>query len=166
MLEPLSLAAVTVANLIFSKVLEKSSKQIGEQLAEAASNKVGQLLNLVQEKFQEEGVEGKLTKAQEEPSETKIEKFKNELVEQMSEDEVFAQKMQSIIDELKEELKDELQSDEQLKQIFLKDVVIKGDAEIGGISQEATRGGNVTQEAVTGVQVGGNFKIGNISQKG
>ncbi|MEI6427932.1 MAG: hypothetical protein WCO45_06010 [Pseudanabaena sp. ELA607] len=157
-MEPLSLAAATIAKLIFSKVLEKNGKEIGDQLAEAASNKVSQLLNFVREKFQKEGVEGKLTKAQEEPSEAKIKKFESELIDQMSEDEEFAKKMQAFIAELK--------SDEKLTQVFFKDVDVSGDAEIGGISQKATRGGDVTQEAVTNVKVGGSLKIGNVSQEG
>jgi len=96
-MEPLSLAA-TIAKLIFSKVLEKNGKEIGDQLAEAASNKVSQLLNFVREKFQKEGVEGKLTKAQEEPSEVKIKKFESELVDQMSEDEEFGLFCNPLID--------------------------------------------------------------------
>jgi hypothetical protein len=96
-MEPLSLAA-TIAKLIFSKVLEKNGKEIGDQLAEAASNKVSQLLNFVREKFQKEGVEGKLNKAQEEPSEAKIKKFESELVDQMSEDEEFGLFCNPLID--------------------------------------------------------------------
>jgi len=137
-MEPLSLAAATIAKLIFSKVLEKNGKEIGDQLAEAASNKVSQLLNFVREKFQKEGVEGKLTKAQEEPSEVKIKKFETELVDQMSEDEEFAKKMQAFIAELK--------SDEQLTQIFFKDVEVAGDAEIGGSAKRRLAGGMLSRK--------------------
>ncbi len=63
-MEPLSLTASAIATLILSKALEKD----GERLGEAISDKIGQLLNLIREKFQKEGVEGKLTKAQEDPS--------------------------------------------------------------------------------------------------
>ncbi|MGL5079804.1 MAG: hypothetical protein ACRDBG_28740, partial [Waterburya sp.] len=59
--------------------IEKS----GENLGEAVSNKIGQLLNLIREKFQQERVEGKLLKAQEDPSEKNKDRFKQELAELM-----------------------------------------------------------------------------------
>ncbi|MGK7948088.1 MAG: hypothetical protein AB4368_04610 [Xenococcaceae cyanobacterium] len=152
-MEPLSLTASAIATLIFSKALEKG----GEQLGEAVSEKIGQLLNLIREKFQKEGVEGKLTKAQEEPNEKNKSRFERELAEQMEDDETFAQKLKTLMDELK--------SDEQVNQIFFKGVNVKGDAEIDDVEQTTTRSGSVTQEAVTEVEVGGNLKIGNVKQQ-
>ena len=152
-MEPVSLTAGAIASLIFSKALERG----GEQLGEAISNKIGQLLNLIREKFKAEEVEGKLTKAQEDSSEKNKSRFERELAEQMEDDEAFAQKLKAMMDELK--------SDEQVKQIFFKGVNVKGDAEIGDVEQTATPGGSVRQEAVTEVEVGDNLKIGNVKQK-
>jgi hypothetical protein len=75
----------------------------------------------------------------------------------MENDREFADKLKALIEELK--------SDEQVKQIFFKDVEVTGQAEIGNVEQTATREGSVIQEAVTGVKVGGNLKIGNVKQQ-
>ena len=152
-MEPVTLTAGEIATLIFSKALEKG----GEQLGEAISDKIGQLLNLIREKFQKQGVEGKLTKAQEDPSEKNKSRFEQELTYQMEDDEAFSQKLKTLMDELK--------SDEQVNQIFFKGVNVKGSAEIGDVEQTTTRGGSVIQEALTGVQVGKELKIGNVKQQ-
>ena len=154
-MEPLSLTAGAIATLIFSKALEKG----GEKLGETISDKIGQLLNLIREKFHQEGVEGKLTKAQEDPSDKNKSRFEQELTYQMEDDEAFAKELKELMDELK--------SDDKVRQIFFKGVNVKGDAEIGDIEQKqtTTRGGSVNQEAVTEVEVGGNFKIGNVKQE-
>ena len=154
-MEPVTVTATVsaIATLIFSKALEKG----GEKLGEAISDKIGQLLNLIRDKFQKEGVEGKLTKAQEDPSEKNKSRFERELAEQMEDDEAFAEKLKALMNELK--------SDEQVNQIFFKGVKVKGGAEIGYVEQTTTRSGSVTQEAVTDIKVGKYFKIGNVKQQ-
>ncbi len=150
-MEPLTTTAI-VSALLF-KAFEKS----GEKLGEAVSAKIGQLLNLIREKFKAEDVEGKLTKAEEDPSEKNKSRLEQELAAQMEDDEAFAKKLKALVDELK--------SDDQVNQIFFKDVNVKGDAEIGDVEQTAQKGGSVTQEAVTQVEVGGNLKIHNVKQR-
>ncbi|HAA26707.1 MAG TPA: hypothetical protein DCE56_02280 [Cyanobacteria bacterium UBA8553] len=150
-MEPLTTTAI--ASAILFKAFEKS----GEKLGEAVSAKIGQLLNVIQEKFKAEGIEGKLTKVQEEPSEKNKSRFEQELATQMEDDEVFASKLKAIVDELK--------SDDRVNQIFFKDVDVKGDAEIGDVEQTTKQGSSTTQEAVTQVDIGGNLKIGNMKQK-
>ena len=153
-MEPLSLTAGAIATLIFSKALEK----VGEKSGEAVSNKIGQLLNLIRKKFQKEGVEGKLIKAQEEPNEKNKSRFERELTEQMEDDQAFAAQLSKLMQELKSEPK--------VNQILLKKVKVKGSAEIEEIEQEATGEGAVNQEAVVEVQVGRNLKIGKAKQRG
>lgn len=157
-MEPVTLTAGTIASLIFSKALEKG----GEQLGEAVSDKIAQLLKVIREvireKFKSKGMEGILTQAQDNPIETNKSVFKTVLETQMEDDEVFAQKLKALMDELK--------SDEQVNQIFFKGVKVKGGAEIGDVEQTATPGGSVRQEAVTEVEVGGDLKIGNMKQRG
>ena len=149
-MEPGTLTLTAIASLIFSKALEKG----GEQLGEAAYKKIGQLLNVIREKFKSKGLEGILTQAQDNPIETNKSVFQTVLGTQMEDDEAFAQKLKALMDELK--------SDEQINQIFFKGINVKGDAEIGDVEQTATPGGSVRQEAVTEVEVGGNLKIGNV----
>jgi hypothetical protein len=156
-MEPVITTAAMIASLIFSKALERGGTQLGEKLADAASQKVGQLFNIIQAKFQKEGVEGKLTKAQEDPSDKNKERFERELAELMEDDEAFAEQLRNMINEL--------EADQRVRQIFFKDINVKGDAEVGDIEQTATRDVSVNQEAVTSVEVGGNLKIGNVKQK-
>ena len=151
-MEPLTTTAI--ASALLFKAFEKS----GEKLGEAVSAKIGQLLNLIRDKFKAGNVEGILTRAEEEPSEKNKSRLEQELAEQMEGDKKFAEELESLVKELK--------SDDQVSQIFFKGVNVKGDAEIGDVEQTAQKGGSVTQEAVTQVEVGGNFKIGNVNQKG
>ena len=112
---------------------------------------------MIREKFRTEEVEGKLTKAEEDPSDKNKRRFERELTEQMEDDESFAEKLKVLITELK--------SDEKINQIFFKDIKVQGDAEIREIEQIAKSNSSVKQEAVTEVEIGGNIKIGNIKQQ-
>ena len=151
-MEPLT--TTEIASVLLFKVFEKSCEKLGK----GVSAKIGQLLNLIREKFKAEGVEGKLTKAEEEPSEKNKSRLEQELAVQMEDDESFADRLESLVDELK--------SGDQVNQILFKGVNVKGDAEISDAEQIALKSGSITQEAVTQVEVGGNFKIGNVKQKG
>lgn len=150
-MEPLTTAAIV------SAILFKAFEKGGEKLGEAASTRIGQLLNVIQEKFKEENIEGKLTKAQEDPSEKNKNRLEQELTAQMEDDEVFSKKIKNLVDELK--------SDPHI-QTFFKGVKVKGKAKIGDVEQIATSGGSVQQEVVTDVEVGKDFKIGNVKQQG
>ena len=152
-MEPITLTATAIATLIFSKALEQG----GEQLGKAVSDKIGQLLNLIRTKFQKEGVAGKLTKAQEEPSEKNKARFERELAEQMEDDEAFAKKLRTLMDELK--------LDEQVNQIIIEDSTIQDSAEIVGVEQTTTRGGSINQKIVSRVEVDKDLKIGNVKQQ-
>ncbi len=150
-MEPVSLTAGAIATLIFSKALEKG----GEQLGKAISDKIGQLLNLIREKFQKEGVEGKLTKAQEDPSEKNKSRFEQELTYQMEDDEAFAQKLKALMDELK--------SNGKFNLSFMTDVDAEGKVKTGDINLKATRGNSVNEKAFVKVKTGGDIETGNVN---
>lgn len=152
-MESITLTATAIATLIFSKALETS----GEKLGEAASNKIGQLLNLIHAKFQKEGVEGKLTKAQEEPNEKNKSRFERELAEQMEDDEAFAKQLKELVEQIKAE-------DEKVSQIILSEIELTGDLKAQGIRQKATRSGAVEQEMLKKVKAQ-NIDVGNLSQE-
>ena len=115
MIDPATITATAtaIATVIFSKALEKG----GENLGELVSNRISQLLNFIRDKFQQEGVEGKLIKAQDDPSEKNQDRFKRELADLMEDDENFAHKLKSLIDEIK--------SDEKANTIFFKGMNIQ-----------------------------------------
>ncbi|MDJ0897492.1 MAG: hypothetical protein QNJ55_01690 [Xenococcus sp. MO_188.B8] len=144
----------TIATLVFSKALEKGSEQLGE----AISDKIGQLINLIRERFKQQGMEGALVQAENNPTEDNKKFFQQVLERQMRSDSEFAHKLKILMNEL--------ESNEQVHHIFFKGVNVKGDAEIGDVEQTATGGGSVTQEAFTEVEIGGNLKIGNFKQQG
>jgi hypothetical protein len=155
MVEPVTLTATAtaIATIIFNKALEKG----GENLGDVVSQKIGQLVHLIREKFKAEGIEGKLTKAQEDPNEKNKSRFEQELAQQMEDDETFANKLKELIEELK--------SDKQVEQMFFKGVKTAGRAEIGDVEQETQREGSVRQEAITESDIGGDLKVGNIKQR-
>ena len=122
-MEPIT---TTIATLVLSKALEKGCEQLGD----AISDKIGQLVNLIREKFQKQGMDGALVQAETNPTEENKKFFQQVLEMQMQSDSEFAQKLKGLIDELK--------SDEQVNQIFFKGVNVKGDAEIDNVEQTAT----------------------------
>ncbi len=153
-MEAATLTAGAIATLILSKALEKGGEKLGGVVAE----KIGQLLKIIREKFQKEGVYGKLIKAEQEPNEKNKSRFERELTEQMEDDEEFAARIRQLMEELKSEPK--------VNQILLKNLKVKGSAEIEEIEQEARGEGSVSQEAVVDVEVGGELKIGKAKQRG
>ena len=150
-MESLSLTANAISTLILSKALEKG----GEQLGEAVFDKMGQLLNLISEKFQKEGVEGKLSKVQEDPSDKNKSRFEHELAEQMEDDKAFAKKLKELMDELKSEGKFNIS--------LMTDVDAEGNVKTGDINLKATRGNSVQEKAFVKVKTGGDIETGNIN---
>lgn len=149
-MEPIT--TTMIATLILSKAAEESGKKLGE----AVSTKVSQLLSIIQEKFKAEGVEGKLIKAQENPSEKNKGRLEQELAAQMEDDESFAENVKNLVKELR--------ADPNI-QIFFKGVDVKGGAKIGNVKQTKKMGGGV-QEAIVDVKVGGDFVVGDVEQQG
>lgn len=150
MLDPATITATAtaIAAVIFNKAIEKS----GENLGEAVSNKIGQLLNLIREKFQQERVEGKLLKAQEDPSEKNKDRFKQELAELMEDDEDFANKLV--------ELKKQLEKMEGGRQIMASGLELEGDFKAQDMKQKSGQ----HQEMLTNVKAK-NIDLGNLTQK-
>ncbi|AFY38362.1 fis family transcriptional regulator [[Leptolyngbya] sp. PCC 7376] len=154
MIEPVTATiATSVATILFTKALEKT----GENLGDMASEQIGKLWDAVRAKFQAEDVAGKITKAEADPSEKNVGRFQSELEELLEDDGEFLAELQGILAAL--------EGDAQVKQVLLKNIDVAGDAEIGDMSQSSS-GGNVSQEAITDVKVGGNLKIGNVDQQG
>jgi hypothetical protein len=94
-LDPTHIAATTsaIATIILSKAIEKS----GEHIGDAVYQRIGNLINTVKEKFQQQGELTILTEAQENPSEQTLNQFTQELLELMIEDNEFAATMDKSI---------------------------------------------------------------------
>ncbi len=150
MVEPIS------TTMIVTLLLSKAAEEGGKKLGEAVSSKLGQLLNLIREKFKTEGVEGKLVKVQEDPSEKNRLRFEQELEDQMEDDSEFANKLKALVEEL--------QSDAQIKQVFFKGIKVQQDAKVSNVKQSAAGSGSIEQQAVTDVEIGGSLIIEGIEQ--
>lgn len=160
-MEPLlSMLAGAVTTLLLPKVLEKAGEAIGEKLGEAAIEKSGETVQLVRKtvegKLQAAGTAGLLKRAEEKPTTQNIQVLEGELVNQMEEDRAFSEQLQALIQQL--------QAESPSLQVILDTVRVKGSAEIGNIEQVSETSGT---EQIVGrnLGVGGDLKIGDISQK-
>ena len=152
MIDPATITATAtaIAAVIFNKAVEQSGRELGKEVF----SKIGKLLNFVSAKFQKEGVEGKLLKAQEDPSDKNKGRFTQELEIQMEDDREFASKLKTLIDEIS--------SDEKANTIFFKGMKMKRNVELGDLEMESTDG---NMGAVVDSEIEGDFKMGNISMK-
>lgn len=148
-MEPIALTAATIATLIFSEAFKEGGRTLGK----GVSDLVSQLLSAIRSKFNQEDAEELLILAEQKP-----EKFKpiflSELETQMEKDEVFANQLR--------ELMQELRKDETVNQIVLKGVKAQGSLTAGDIELKATRGRPTNQEAVVDVETGGDITIRNV----
>lgn len=156
MVEPLSLLAGAVTTYIIPKALEK----VGEKVGEAALAKSGEAIQatrkVVQAKLKSTHTDGVLTIAKAEPTEPNLKMLETILLGQMHQDPNFAAQLQALIQQI--------QAQSPALQVVLDTVRIKGNAEIGDIEQVSESG---TAEQVVGrnLGVGGDFKLGKITQK-
>ena len=151
-MDPITLTATAIATLIFSEALKTGGKKLGE----AVSDKIGQLVNLIRAKFQQQGVEGILAKAQQEPNEKNKSKFERELADQMEDDEAFAKQLKELVAQIKAE-------DETIFQSVLTEIEADS-VKAEGIDQEATGSNAVKQEMLKNVK-SKTIDVSNLSQK-
>jgi hypothetical protein len=162
-MEPLTAIAATITTLICSEAAKEFGKDVlkdgAKETAKAAYAKLKTLLSAIQKKFQTEGVEGILKKAQDNPSDPKVQtKLQTELADQMESDRPFAEQLQALIAELEQT--------PEIKQVLLKGIRVQGNATIGDVEQISDRAtGSVHQEALVDVEVGGDLHLGTVKQK-
>lgn len=159
-MEPLlSMLAGAVTTMLLPKVLEKAGEAIGEKLGEAALEKSGETVQLVRQtvqgKLQTAGTAGLLKRAEEKPTAQNIQVLEGELVNQMEEDRAFADQLQALIQQI--------QAESLSLQVVLDTVRVNGSAEIGNIEQ-VSEGGSAEQVVGRNLGVGGDLKIGDVTQ--
>jgi hypothetical protein len=155
-MEPLSVLASVVTNIVLPKVLEKASEKIGEAAIEKSGETVQLVRKTVQDKLQATGTGGLLKRAEEKPTEQNIQVLEGELVNQMKEDRGFAAQLQALIQQI--------QAQSPSFQVVLDTVRIKGSAEIGKIEQ-VSEDGAAEQVAGRNLGVGGDLKVGDVTQR-
>lgn len=151
MVEPLT--AAVIVSLFFSEVVKEGGKALGKGVTDTFT----QLVNTIREKFQAHSVDGILTLAQNQPTETNKAIFQNVLQNQMDTDEAFANKLKELIQQLQAQ-------DESIRQVVLSQIELTGDLKAKDISQKALRDGSVEQEMIKGVKAT-SIDVGNLSQE-
>lgn len=143
-----------IITAVSSLMVSGNRKAIEKKSGETVLNKIGQLIDLVRDKFRREDVAGKLTKLENEPNEKNKLKFERELEEQMEYDELFATDLRKLVQQIEAE-------DRGIVQRVVKDIeaeIIKAkniDVQTEGtasIKQEVAtnlKGKNVELEGIT-----------------
>jgi len=157
MVEPLSVVAGAVTTLILPKVLEK----VGEKIGETAWEKSGQVIQTahetVQSKLQAAGTGGLLARAETNPTEANMQVLQAELVSQMEADQDFAAQLQELVNQI--------QSQSPAVQVILDRLGVRGKLEIGKITQVKEGKSSDKQLIGRNWQVGGDAKVGDITQE-
>lgn len=153
-MEPFSLLAGAITQYVVPKVLNKIGDQVGEVALAKSKASIEAVHKAVQKKMKATNTNGVLAQAQVEPTEANIQVLETVLAGQIKADPMFAQQLQALLDEI-EARSPKLQS-------VLENVRVKGSAEVGDVKQSSS---SATQIVGRNLGVGGDLKIGNISQE-
>lgn len=154
-MEPLTLLASALSQYLVPKALEKIGETVGVSAVAQSQKSIDALRQKVRGKLKASNTDGILTQAQSNPTESNIQVLETVLLSQLDADASFAQQLQQLMDEIH-------QQSPQLQSV-LNNVRIKGDAEIGSVTQNAT--GNSQQVVGQNLGVGGTLKLGDVSQR-
>ena len=149
MIEPTTIiaTATAIATVVFNKAIEQSGREVGK----AVTDKIGQILTAVQNKFKGVGMEGALPQAGTNPTEESKNLFQQVLTMQMNSDPQFAEKLI--------ELKEQLEKLEGGRQIMASGLKVKDFK-----AQDMKQKGAAYQKMLTDVE-GENFELGNLTQE-
>jgi hypothetical protein len=148
-----SLTAAAIASIIFSEAFKEGGKALGQGVAHTFA----QLVNTIRSKFQAHSLEGILTQAENQPTETNRAIFQAVLQSQIDGDSAFANQLQQLVEQLQAQ-------DQGVRQVILSGIEASGDVTAKDITQKATRDGSVDQEMLTQVKAN-NIDVGNLNQE-
>ena len=156
MVEPLSLLAGAVTTYLVPKALEKVGEKVGEAALAQSGAAIQATRKAVQEKMNATQTAGVLMIAEAEPTETNLKLLETVLLTQMRQDQLFAEQLQA--------LNQQIQAQSPGLQAVLDTVRVRGNVEVGNVEQVSETGGT---EQIVGhnLGVGGDLKIGDITQK-
>ena len=156
MVEPLSLLAGAITTYIVPKALEKVGEKFGEATLAKSGAAIQATRKAVQEKLSATQTAGVLVIAETEPTETNLKLLETVLLTQMRQDQQFAKQLQA--------LNQQIQASAPGLQAVLDTVRVRGNVEVGNVEQVSETG--VTEQIVgRNLGVGGDLKIGDITQK-
>lgn len=156
MVDPLSLLAGAVTTYIVPKALEKVGEKVGEAALAKSGTAIQATRKAVQAKLQATHTDRVLAIAEATPTESNLKLLETILLTQMQQDQQFATQLQALIDQI--------QAQSPALQVVLDTVRVKGNVEVGNIDQESQTG-STKQIIGRNLGVGGDLKMGDISQK-
>lgn len=152
MIEPLTAAAI--ASIIFSEAFKEGGKALGQGVAHTFT----QLINTIRSKFQAHSLEGILTQAENQPTETNMTTFQTVLQAQIDADGGFANQLQQLVEQLQAQ-------DPGVLQVMLGGMEADGDIRVKNPTQEATRNGSIEQVMLTDLKAKKDIIVEGVSQK-
>lgn len=157
MIDPLSVIAGVVTTVLLPKALEKVGEKIAETAWDKSAEAIQNVRETVQAKLQTAGTAGLLTRADADPTEANTQILQAEIVTQMQEDQDFATKLQELVKQM--------QSQSPTVQVILEELRVRGKLEIGNIKQVNEGQSNTEQTFGKNWQVGGDVKVGDVTQE-
>jgi hypothetical protein len=153
-MEPISTVASTVAAMFFGEIVKEAGKSLGK----VASEKVGQLTELVRAKFSNEGTEGLIVRAEQQPTDRNVEKATDELATLLQQDTEFEGQVRILLRELEQA--------GVTRQMMLSNSQFKGNLEVGDMKQAKKPGTPGDQIMSSGITVEQDATFGNLTQEG
>ncbi|MEH2078712.1 MAG: Fis family transcriptional regulator [Nostoc sp.] len=157
MIELLSMVAGVVTTIILPKALEKVGEKVGETAWDKSGEAVQTVRETVQAKLQAAGTDGLLTRAEVNPTEANTQVLQAEIITHMQQDQDFATKLQELVQQI--------QSQSPTVQVILDELRVRGKVEIGNVKQANEGQNNAQQTFGKNLQIGGDFKAGDVTQE-
>ncbi|BBD58559.1 Fis family transcriptional regulator [Nostoc sp. HK-01] len=150
MVEPLT--AAVIVSLFFSEAIKES----GQALGKGAADTFAKLVDTIREKFQANSIDGILTQAQNQPTDTNKTILQSVLQTQMDADAEFANKLRELVEQLKSQ-------DATIRQVVLSDIEITEGLTVKDLTQTVAGDGSVEQVNVKGAKAA-NIDVSNLNQ--
>jgi len=153
MVEPLT--GAVIVSLSFSEAI----KEGGKFAVKGVADTFAKLVSTIRQKLTTEGMEGLLIRAEKDPNEKNKLQLQDELQEYINADEIFANQLKLLVEELKTQ-------DPKIRQVILSGIELTGDLQAQNITQKTSgSGGSVDQEMLTNIKAN-NIIIGDLTQEG
>ena len=153
MVEPLT--GAVIVSLSFSEAI----KEGGKFAVKGVADTFAKLVSTIRQKLTTEGMEGLLIRAEKDPNEKNKLQLQDELQEYINADEIFANQLKLLVEELKTQ-------DPKIRQVILSGIELTGDLKAQNITQKTSgSSGSVDQEMLTNIKAN-NINIGDLTQEG
>ncbi|MBO1072683.1 MAG: hypothetical protein HEQ13_26520 [Dolichospermum sp. DEX189] len=153
MVEPLT--GAVIVSLFFSEAI----KEGGKFAVKGVADTFAKLVSTIRQKLTTEGMEGLLIRAEKDPTEKNKLQLQDELQEYINADEIFANQLKLLVEELKTQ-------DPKIRQVILSGIELNGDLQAQNITQKTSgSSGSVDQEMLTNIKAN-NINVGDLTQEG